>query len=304
MELGLRNNIDAAMEFYNSAVEVLEWGRQVWRDEPKENRGVVFENSFVRGVKHLRLEAVMKVRLLFQPLSVVPKLTMRVRRPSLTRRSIPSMTCTRLHRKSSRTSRATQKLQMGWTPASSALFGSTRWHKLTRTSLSSLGFVTISVDMNHSVVAIYYRQLAKLHRNEPQSFAKYMEQSAEMYLQAAAEYPPDDEFHTCASPLPLRPPIFKRCLRYVRSAYLLRALEINYFRRASVGTVLPIFRLLHMSTPVMMPIWEFSATMLHANRAFENQLAKMLMRGDALLTDLEKGKVTEEDKVGWDEVFR
>lgn len=90
----------------------------------------------------------------------------------------------------------------------------------------------------------------------------------------------------------------------MRSAYLLRALEINYFRRASVGTVLPIFRLLHMSTAVMMPIWEFSATMLHANRAFESQLVKMLMRGDALLTDLEKGKVTEEDKVSWDEVFR
>lgn len=62
LENGLSDNLDASLEFYNSAVEVLEWGRQVWRNEPKENRGVVFERTFLRGVKSLRLEALAKVR--------------------------------------------------------------------------------------------------------------------------------------------------------------------------------------------------------------------------------------------------
>lgn len=77
------------------------------------------------------------------------------------------------------------------------------------------------ISFNHSVVAIYYRQLAKLHRNEPELFAKYMEQSAEMYLQAATEYPPDDEFHTCASspPPPVLPYLNIVCVVCVQPTY-------------------------------------------------------------------------------------
>lgn len=61
LENGLSDNLDASLEFYNSAVEVLEWGRQVWRNEPKENRGAVFQSTFLRGVKSLRLEPLAKV---------------------------------------------------------------------------------------------------------------------------------------------------------------------------------------------------------------------------------------------------
>ncbi|KIK02047.1 hypothetical protein K443DRAFT_6459 [Laccaria amethystina LaAM-08-1] len=44
-------------EFYRHILEILEWGRRIWSDISKEDRGVVFELSFVRGVKRLYLTA-------------------------------------------------------------------------------------------------------------------------------------------------------------------------------------------------------------------------------------------------------
>lgn len=44
-------------EFYRHIFEILEWGRRIWSDISKTDRGVVFELSFVRGVKRLYLTA-------------------------------------------------------------------------------------------------------------------------------------------------------------------------------------------------------------------------------------------------------
>ncbi|KAF4612295.1 hypothetical protein D9613_004070 [Agrocybe pediades] len=46
-----------ALEYYSQALEVLEWGHRKWEDVPTSDRGVVFESTFIRGVKHLRLAA-------------------------------------------------------------------------------------------------------------------------------------------------------------------------------------------------------------------------------------------------------
>lgn len=54
-------NHDAALEFHTRAIEVLEWGRQVWRSVPKDDRGAIFEITFLRGVKSLRLDTMMRV---------------------------------------------------------------------------------------------------------------------------------------------------------------------------------------------------------------------------------------------------
>ncbi|EDR15294.1 uncharacterized protein LACBIDRAFT_291776 [Laccaria bicolor S238N-H82] len=47
----------AGVEFFSRAVDVLEWGRRVWKDVPKDDRGAIFEVTFVRGVKRLYLSA-------------------------------------------------------------------------------------------------------------------------------------------------------------------------------------------------------------------------------------------------------
>lgn len=58
-ELG--NHKDAAHELYNNALDVLHWGREIWANVPKEDRGVIFERSFIRGVKRLKLLNMHKV---------------------------------------------------------------------------------------------------------------------------------------------------------------------------------------------------------------------------------------------------
>lgn len=43
------------------AVEILQWGRELWEDIPKDDRGAIFELTFLRGLRSLRLEYLMKV---------------------------------------------------------------------------------------------------------------------------------------------------------------------------------------------------------------------------------------------------
>ena len=59
---GFGSNKATAIPFYDQAIEVLEWGRQVWRNVPRDDRGAIFEDTFLRGVKCLRLDCYMKVR--------------------------------------------------------------------------------------------------------------------------------------------------------------------------------------------------------------------------------------------------
>ncbi|THH01523.1 hypothetical protein EW026_g1197 [Hermanssonia centrifuga] len=50
----------AAVEFYSRSLEVLKWGQRAWRNVPKEKRGVIFEDTFIRGVRVLHLNAYLK----------------------------------------------------------------------------------------------------------------------------------------------------------------------------------------------------------------------------------------------------
>ncbi|KAG6841567.1 hypothetical protein C0991_009602 [Blastosporella zonata] len=43
------------VEFVSDALQILEWGARVWKNVPTEERGVIFEDSFIRGVKRLYL---------------------------------------------------------------------------------------------------------------------------------------------------------------------------------------------------------------------------------------------------------
>ena len=61
MEDGFRSDPFSALEYYNRVVEVLEWGRRVWKNETTEDRGIIFQDTFLRGVKCLRLDTLMKV---------------------------------------------------------------------------------------------------------------------------------------------------------------------------------------------------------------------------------------------------
>ncbi len=61
LEGGLKNNTDGEIEFFSSALDVLEWGSQAWEDVPEEDKGAIFSSTFIRGVRSMHLGAYMKV---------------------------------------------------------------------------------------------------------------------------------------------------------------------------------------------------------------------------------------------------
>ena len=62
MQSNLTPDIEAALDFYTSAIEVLSWGIDLWKDVPNSEKGSIFQPSFLRGVKCLRLDAMLQVR--------------------------------------------------------------------------------------------------------------------------------------------------------------------------------------------------------------------------------------------------
>ncbi|EKM60746.1 uncharacterized protein PHACADRAFT_110422, partial [Phanerochaete carnosa HHB-10118-sp] len=60
-ESGPTLNPVVAVKYFDSVIEVLEWGRRTWKDVPKAVRGDIFEDTFFVGVKSLRLDACIAV---------------------------------------------------------------------------------------------------------------------------------------------------------------------------------------------------------------------------------------------------
>ncbi|TDL24542.1 hypothetical protein BD410DRAFT_838064 [Rickenella mellea] len=60
ISLGLEHAPGPAVQFYQSVVELLERGRQIWHNVPAADRGAVFTDAFVRGVKRLLLDGYMQ----------------------------------------------------------------------------------------------------------------------------------------------------------------------------------------------------------------------------------------------------
>lgn len=73
---------EAALDFYTSALEVLQWGNVRWPGVPPEEKGAIFRDSFIRGVKVLRLDAFIKVGQ-HRPLRHACDFSLRLHRPTL-----------------------------------------------------------------------------------------------------------------------------------------------------------------------------------------------------------------------------
>ncbi|KAI0651477.1 hypothetical protein C8Q79DRAFT_37630 [Trametes meyenii] len=57
------NSVEAALDLYSAALEVLHWGNEVWKDASFEDKGAIFQDTFIRGIKCLRLNAFMEAYL-------------------------------------------------------------------------------------------------------------------------------------------------------------------------------------------------------------------------------------------------
>ena len=62
IEGGMKKTDAESVRMYDKALAILRWGREQWCDIPREERGTVFDDTFVRGVRHLRLDFYMNVR--------------------------------------------------------------------------------------------------------------------------------------------------------------------------------------------------------------------------------------------------
>lgn len=58
----LSNNITEEILLLNRALEVLTWGRKEWKDVSPADRGVIFEITFVNGVRSLLVQAMQEVK--------------------------------------------------------------------------------------------------------------------------------------------------------------------------------------------------------------------------------------------------
>ncbi|KAG1835305.1 hypothetical protein EV424DRAFT_365224 [Suillus variegatus] len=58
-EGGLRDQPQAGVQYYRRALDLVEWGRTIWKDVPKSSRGAIFEHSFLIGIRSMYLKMFM-----------------------------------------------------------------------------------------------------------------------------------------------------------------------------------------------------------------------------------------------------
>lgn len=50
-----------AIELFREAVEILQWGRQKWKDVPSKEKGTMFEPTYIRAVKRIYMTTLIEV---------------------------------------------------------------------------------------------------------------------------------------------------------------------------------------------------------------------------------------------------
>ncbi|KAE9402428.1 hypothetical protein BT96DRAFT_937225 [Gymnopus androsaceus JB14] len=61
LQHGLHRNTLASLEYFGRAIELIKWGRVQFSDVQTENRGIIFEDTFLRSVQVLHLDSLIKI---------------------------------------------------------------------------------------------------------------------------------------------------------------------------------------------------------------------------------------------------
>ncbi|KII91507.1 hypothetical protein PLICRDRAFT_105000 [Plicaturopsis crispa FD-325 SS-3] len=186
----LKNDQNVAVEFLTCAVDVLNWGRRVWKDVHRDNRGAIFDTSFVRGVRHMRLQAYMQAY--------------------ATSGWKSECTLEDLLEEAEDILRDIEKNPLPRDTNHDPGF--------------YLSFETYPRGRALAMKGFYHDQTAKILQNEGKSSAaqEHFTKAAQYYLEAAAMYPEDDEQHawflhvalhdmwSCSTPLRITLEVLKR----------------------------------------------------------------------------------------------
>lgn len=168
LESHLGGRPDTGVQFLKRVVNLLEWGRLVWKNVHKDDRGVIFEDTFLRGVRSMHLMMSMNAY-----------------------SSGPSLNSHLEHLKEE----AEDLLkEIGIMIASNNLSK----EELDPGMVSSLCVYPAAIA--HKTIGFYHAQKAR-YSNGASACISFIS-GATAYLQAANTYPVDDEFHafylTCA----------------------------------------------------------------------------------------------------------
>ncbi|TRM66264.1 hypothetical protein BD626DRAFT_546575 [Schizophyllum amplum] len=58
IDAGLQHRYDIALEFFTRIIQVLTWGRETYKDVPNSEKGVIFADTFIVGVRKLYLDTI------------------------------------------------------------------------------------------------------------------------------------------------------------------------------------------------------------------------------------------------------
>jgi hypothetical protein len=61
MDAGIPGKRNTNVKTLRQVLDVLEWGRKAWKDVPSVDRGVIFNDTFVNGVRSMLLRAMIAV---------------------------------------------------------------------------------------------------------------------------------------------------------------------------------------------------------------------------------------------------
>jgi hypothetical protein len=61
LKRALRQQPQVGVQYLRRALNLLEWGRTIWRDVPKDDRGAIFLDTFVTGLRGMYLRMFMEV---------------------------------------------------------------------------------------------------------------------------------------------------------------------------------------------------------------------------------------------------
>ncbi|TFK93035.1 hypothetical protein K466DRAFT_479395 [Polyporus arcularius HHB13444] len=164
LEDNLKNNVVTALDFYTSALEVLQWGQELYKDVPFSEKGQIFQPTFIRGVKSLRLDAFMKAYT--KERSANPKYSL-------------------------------DELLAGAQELLDELVGAPTQPQTVDDYAFILAFHRYPTGQAHAIRGFYYNEKARALRGTVQGLSRavvdlYLE-ATKAYTEASACYPPDEE---------------------------------------------------------------------------------------------------------------
>ncbi|OJA20368.1 hypothetical protein AZE42_09500 [Rhizopogon vesiculosus] len=181
---GLRREPQAGVQFLRRALDLLEWGRIIWKDVPKSERGTIFEDTFLTSLRGIYLNMFVEVgreSLFFWALNEPVVWQAYTTDPGLNSK----FPLEHLKEEAEDLLKETDKLARNPTD-----------DEVDPGFVSS--FISYPAGIAHSMIGFYHVQMAQYGSDPVGSMLNFMKAAAE-HLEATGKYPEDDESHASLS---------------------------------------------------------------------------------------------------------